>query len=99
MDIGGKCAVVTGGSSGIGKEIAKLYAQRGANVFLIARREDVLKEAIDEVKKEGVCDAQKFGYCSADVSDLDSVQNAINTAEAECGAASWLHPLGNVWLV
>jgi 3-dehydrosphinganine reductase len=90
MDIGGKCAVVTGGSSGIGKDIAKLFARRGANVFLIARREDVLKEALEEVKNEGVGDTQKFGYCSADVSDLTSVQNAIEAAEAECGAVSVL---------
>ena len=90
MDIGGKCAVVTGGSSGIGKDIAKLFAQRGANVFLIARREEVLRAAIEEVKKESGGGTQKFGYCSADVSDLASVQNAIKTAEAECGVVAVL---------
>ena len=44
-----KHVIVTGGSSGIGKETAKLLARRGANVTLIARRPDVLADARDEV--------------------------------------------------
>jgi 3-dehydrosphinganine reductase len=90
MDIAGKCAVVTGGSSGIGKDIAKLLARRGANVFLIARREEVLRTAIEEVKKQGAGGTQRFGYCSADVSDLASMQQAIENAEAECGVITVL---------
>ena len=40
----GKVAVVTGGSSGIGKSIALLYAKEGADVVIISRKEEALKE-------------------------------------------------------
>ena len=40
----GKVAVVTGGSSGIGKSIALLYAKEGADVVIISRNEEALKE-------------------------------------------------------
>ena len=40
----GKVALVTGGSSGIGKSIALLYAKEGADVVIIGRREEKLKE-------------------------------------------------------
>ena len=42
--IDGKVAVVTGGSSGIGKSIALLYAKEGADVVIISRKEEALKE-------------------------------------------------------
>ena len=85
MDIAGKCIIVTGGSSGIGKEIAKIFVRRGAHVFLVARREEVLRTAVEEVKREATDSSQRFGYFSADVSDLDAVKNAVSAAEAECG--------------
>jgi NAD(P)-dependent dehydrogenase (short-subunit alcohol dehydrogenase family) len=40
----GKVAIVTGGSSGIGKAIAVRYAQEGADVVIISRKEEALKE-------------------------------------------------------
>jgi 3-dehydrosphinganine reductase len=90
MDINGKCAMITGGSSGIGKEIAKIFARRGANIFLIARREEVLKTALEEVKHEATGSSQKFGYFSADVSELDAVEKAVAAAKDECGPAAVL---------
>jgi len=85
MNISDKCAIVTGGSSGIGKGIAKIFARRGANVFLVARREDVLKTALDEVRREATGPSQRFGYFSADVAGLDAVKEAVQKAESECG--------------
>src|SRR5687768_4087429 len=46
MDFAGKHIVVTGGSSGIGLVTAKLLAERGARVSLIARRKELLDEAV-----------------------------------------------------
>ena len=40
----GKVAVVTGASSGMGKEIVKLFAAEGANVVAVARRKERLEE-------------------------------------------------------
>lgn len=85
MDIAGKCAIVTGGSSGIGKAIAKRLAGRGANVFLIARREDQLEAALEEVEKEAGDNAQSFGFFSADIADKAAVEEAIKAAEERCG--------------
>ena len=90
MYIDGKCAIVTGGSGGIGKAIAKLLARRGANVFLIARTEELLRATIDELKNEADSASQRFGFFSADVSDLTAVQDAVKAAEAECGPAAIL---------
>lgn len=45
----GKAAVVTGGSKGIGKGIAKALADAGANVLITARKPDVLEEAAAEL--------------------------------------------------
>jgi 3-dehydrosphinganine reductase len=90
MDIAGKCAIVTGGSSGIGKAIAKRFATRGANVFLIARRKDLLEAALEEVEKEARDKAQLFGLFSADVSDKAAVEEAVRAAEERCGPAAVL---------
>ncbi|UCD57299.1 MAG: SDR family NAD(P)-dependent oxidoreductase, partial [Candidatus Hydrogenedentota bacterium] len=90
MDIDGRCAIVTGGSSGIGKSIAKRLARRGANVFLVARREEPLKAAVGELQEETRDVPQRFGFFSADVADLAAVERAVKAAEAECGPAAVL---------
>ena len=48
-----KVAVITGGSRGIGKAIAKLLADQGAHVILTSRKIDSLKEAADEITGAG----------------------------------------------
>lgn len=46
MKLEGKIAVVTGASSGMGKEITKLFAQEGATVIAVARRKERLEELV-----------------------------------------------------
>jgi len=52
MELGlkGRTAVITGGSKGIGKNIAKGLAAEGVNVVLIARNRDVLQAAAEEIR-------------------------------------------------
>ncbi len=85
MNINGKCAIIAGGSVGIGRAIADELARLGANIFLIARREEPLKTATRELRSAAVNPAQKFGYFRGDVSDLASVKEAVRAAETACG--------------
>lgn len=48
-----KIVIITGASSGIGEATAKLLASKGAKVVLGARRENQLKQLVDEIKKVG----------------------------------------------
>jgi 3-dehydrosphinganine reductase len=85
MNISGKCAIVAGGSVGIGRAIADELARLGANIFLIARREEPLAAATEELKRTAVSSSQTFSYYRADVSDWKAVGEAIKKAEFECG--------------
>ncbi len=49
FDLSGKTALVTGGSKGIGKAIARLFAEAGANVAICSRHEEELKQAATEI--------------------------------------------------
>ena len=49
----GRNAIITGGSAGIGKAIAKNFLISGANVAIVARRHDVLDAAKAEIEAEG----------------------------------------------
>jgi len=78
--------IITGGSSGIGKETAKLYAQSGADVTIIARRMDILQSAkpeIDAMRAAG--GTGRTQVFSADVSDRAAITDALDQAIAQAG--------------
>ena len=78
----GRLALITGGSSGLGLALANLLAAQGANVWLIARRKDVLENAY---KGLPAASGQHHGRISADVSDWGQVQAAVANVTAEAG--------------
>ena len=76
MDLGlrDKVAIITGGSDGIGKAAALSMAQEGASVVIVARRPDVLEEAVQDIKAatEG-----QVTPISADVTDPDTARSIV----------------------
>ncbi|BES94622.1 short chain dehydrogenase [Nesidiocoris tenuis] len=81
-----KHVVITGASSGIGKSFACEAARRGANVTLVARNVDKLKEAEIEVKKCCIDPMQGISTFSVDVTQSYSViREAFAEIEKEGG--------------
>jgi uncharacterized protein len=76
VKLAGTHAVVTGGSRGIGREIALALASRGVRITLVARNPDALDRAGHELHAATV---------EADLSDLEQVRTVIPRAEAERG--------------
>lgn len=82
----GKMIYMTGGSSGIGLEMGKIFAARGAELLLIARNEDKLKSAKDAMERFKLRTTQRIETLSMDVADLADVQVKMKKAVAEYGA-------------
>ena len=78
----GKTAFITGGGSGICKEIAKSYMSLGANTVLMGRRENVIADAKAEL--EAATGAKSLA-CQGDVRDKDSVERCVKAAVSEFG--------------
>lgn len=75
----GKSIIVTGGSKGIGRGIATVFARQGAKVTITARGEEALKTAVSEIEGD-----VRYEVC--DVSDWASVQTMVaHAAEAQGG--------------
>lgn len=83
-------AIITGGSSGIGKAIATLLIQQGYSISLIARRPELLEGAKIELEKGCVNPEQKILCCPADVSNREQITGAVETAIAKLGAPDLL---------
>lgn len=71
--------IVTGGSSGIGKAIAKRFLELGAKVIITGRREERLTEAKEELNSPDLY------YLVWDISDVDAFGEKIKQAEAMIG--------------
>jgi len=76
-----KSVIVTGGSKGIGRGIAAVFAAQGARVTIAARDETSLQSACDEMNKSG----GRVTHTVCDVSDWDSVQAMVETVVADNG--------------
>ena len=73
MDLNGKTALVTGASSGIGRQVSIAIGAEGANVALLARSEDKLEETRKQVEDAGGCAVA----VPADVTEPEQVQDAV----------------------
>lgn len=80
FDLHGKKALVTGASSGIGKEVARAYLQAGAEVAIAARR----SEALDDVAAE-LANVGRAVPVPCDVTQPDQVDNMLDRVTAELG--------------
>lgn len=81
--LGGKVAVVTGGTSGIGKAIALGFAGAGADVVPISRRKEKVEETAAEIEK---ISGKRPPIHSADVLDLATTQDVLQKIADEFGS-------------
>lgn len=79
--IEGKVVLITGGSTGIGAETARLLAQRGAKVAIAARRKDRLDEVVADIAAIGGT-ARSYAL---DVTDKSAVQFVVAAIIADFG--------------
>ena len=86
----GKLVLVTGGSSGIGLSLSKKFASLGANVWILARTEDKLKSALEEIKILAIDSSQSFGYLVADISSWDQVSKVLGDFVVDVGTPDLL---------
>ncbi|EEB07402.1 pig-F [Schizosaccharomyces japonicus yFS275] len=74
----GKNVIVTGGSQGLGKAIAKELVLRGANVHIVARTISTLQQAADELKQFTVLPDQVVAFESVDLTNKYAVKEYID---------------------
>ncbi len=90
-----KVVIITGASSGIGEETARVLAENGAKVVLSARREDKLKKLADEI-------GENVAYLASDVTSLEDMQAVVALAKEKFGkidivfANAGIMPAGNM---
>ncbi len=86
FDLSGKTAIVTGGSRGIGKEMAEGLAEAGANLMLCARRQEWLDETVADFLARGFNVAGK----TCDVAKAEDVQAVVDETVSKFGSVDIL---------
>ncbi len=103
FDLRGRVALVTGGSRGLGLQIAEAYAEQGARLVIVARKREQLEEAKNELEGYGAevrsvaADLSKPETIHAFVDEVMAtwgrVDILVNNAGATWGAPAEEHPL------
>ncbi len=73
-----KKVIITGGNSGIGKAIAKLFVSNGADVIIYGTNKEKAEKAVVEIKEECLEKTQHVSYEIVDVSNTKAVEKKIN---------------------
>ena len=103
LDLSGRVALVTGGSRGLGLQIAEALGEMGASVAISARKSDELDHAIGRLKQQNIT-AQSFvadigkreaiaPFAEAVLKKFGKVDILVNNAGATWGAPAEQHPL------
>ena len=77
----GRVAVISGASSGLGVQMAKGFAEHGADLVILARREERLIELQKELEKKGI----KVLPVKCDVTSTEDINHAAKVAEETFG--------------
>jgi NAD(P)-dependent dehydrogenase (short-subunit alcohol dehydrogenase family) len=94
FDLSGRVAIVTGGSIGLGRQMAQGLAEMGANVVLCARKKERCEAAAEELRRLGV----KSMALGCDVKDPASVKEVVDATVAEFGRVDILiNNAGTSW--
>ena len=81
FDLSGRVAVITGASSGLGKQMATAFVKQGANLVILARRIERLEELKVELEKNGI----EVLPIKCDVTNTEDINNAAKLAEEKFG--------------
>ena len=81
FDLTGRVAIVTGGSVGLGRQMAEGLAEMGASLVLCARKKERCEQAADDLKALGV----KTLALGCDVKDPASVQELVDVTVSQFG--------------
>ncbi len=87
FNLQGRNAVIFGGAGGLGKLIAKAYAEAGANVAIASRSEEKLRAACEELHAQT---GKAFRYYVCDATDEAAVEAAAKKANEEMGGVTIL---------
>src|SRR3984885_10704193 len=81
FDLSGRVAIVTGGSIGLGRQMAEGLAEMGSHVVLCARKQERCEQAAEELRQLGV----KAIALSCEVKDPASIQEVVDATLAQFG--------------
>jgi len=81
MKLSGKVAIVTGGTSGIGKATALLFADEGADVVITGRRLELGEAVSEEIRQKGV----RCVFVQADHAQAEACSHVVERTLAEFG--------------
>src|SRR6201997_4638625 len=81
FDLTGRVAIVTGGSIGLGRQMAEGLAEMGANLVLCARKKERCHQAAEELQQLGV----KTIALGCDVKNPDSIQEMVEATLSKFG--------------
>ena len=107
FDLTGRKAIITGGSRGLGLQIAEALGGMGAELVLTARKQDELEQAVEHLKTRGITahaiasdqskPEQITAFVDSALARLGHVDILVNNAGATWGAPAEDHPLEG-WL-
>jgi NAD(P)-dependent dehydrogenase (short-subunit alcohol dehydrogenase family) len=94
FELGGRVAIVTGGGTGIGRQMAEALAEMGADLVLCARHLDRCERAAEELRAHGV----RTLALRCDVRDQGEIESVVERTRSELGRIDVLvNNSGTVW--